>query len=53
MKSLAEAEESCKIYLLALDRIATLGLTATVSIKLTQFDFNQKIDQSAFNITPN
>jgi len=23
------------------------------TIKLTQFDFNQKIDQSAFNITPN
>jgi proline dehydrogenase len=36
VKSLEEAERSRDAYLAALDQIATLGLQATVSIKLTQ-----------------
>ncbi len=35
--SLEEAAESCETYLEALDRIASAGLEASVSIKLTQF----------------
>jgi proline dehydrogenase len=43
VKSLEEAERSRDAYLGALDQIATLGLQATVSIKLTQLglDFSE------------
>jgi proline dehydrogenase len=43
VKSLAEAESSRDAYLAALDRIAALGLKATVSVKLTQLglDFSE------------
>ena len=43
VKSLEEAERSRDAYLSALDQIATLGLQATVSIKLTQLglDFSE------------
>jgi proline dehydrogenase len=43
VKSLEEAERSRNAYLGALDQIATLGLQATVSIKLTQLglDFSE------------
>ncbi len=43
VKSLEEAEQSRDAYLAALDQIATLGLKATVSIKLTQLglDFSE------------
>ncbi len=43
VKSLEEAERSRDAYLAALDQIATLGLQATVSIKLTQLglDFSE------------
>jgi proline dehydrogenase len=43
VKSLEEAEQSRDAYLSALDQIATLGLKATVSIKLTQLglDFSE------------
>jgi len=50
VKSLAEAEESCKIYLLALDRIAALGLNASVSIKLTQFGLDFSTDECRVNV---
>jgi proline dehydrogenase len=50
VKSLAEAEESCKIYLQALDRIAALGLNATVSIKLTQFGLDFSTDECRVNV---
>jgi len=43
VSSLQEAENSCDAYLSALDRIAELGLRATVSVKLTQLglDFSE------------
>jgi proline dehydrogenase len=43
VKSLEEAERSRDAYLCALDQIATLGLQATVSVKLTQLglDFSE------------
>ena len=43
VKSLAEAERSRDAYLSALDQIASLGLDATVSVKLTQLglDFSE------------
>jgi proline dehydrogenase len=43
VNSLEEAEQSRDAYLAALDQIATLGLKATVSIKLTQLglDFSE------------
>ena len=48
--SLAEAEQSCKSYLQALDRIAELGLNATVSIKLTQFGLDFSTDECRVNV---
>jgi len=48
VKSLEEADRSRDAYLCALDRIATLGLQATVSIKLTQLglDFSKAACQA-------
>ena len=43
--SLAEAEGSRDFYLAALDRIAGLGLQATISIKLTQLGLNFSDEQ--------
>jgi len=49
VKSLEEAERSRDAYLSALDQIATLGLQATVSIKLTQLglDFSEPAGRAA------
>ena len=50
VRSLEEAEESSKTYLQALDRIAALGLNATVSIKLTQFGLDFSTDACRVNV---
>lgn len=48
--SLAEAEGSRDAYLAALDRIAALGLRATVSIKLTQLGLDFSADACRANV---
>ena len=48
--SLAEAECSRDFYLEALDRIAELGLKATISIKLTQLGLNFSEEQCRANV---
>ena len=48
--SLAEAEGSRDSYLAALDRIAELGLKASISIKLTQLGLNFSEEQCRANV---
>ncbi len=50
VKSLEEAERSRDAYLAALDQIATLGLQATVSIKLTQLGLDLSEVQCRANV---
>lgn len=50
VQSLAEAEASTDTYLKALDRIAEMGLQATVSIKLTQFGLDFSEDACCANV---
>jgi proline dehydrogenase len=50
VKSLEEAERSRDAYLAALDQIATLGLQATVSIKLTQLGLDLAEAQCRANV---
>ncbi|HLK18899.1 MAG TPA: proline dehydrogenase family protein [Bryobacteraceae bacterium] len=50
VQSLAEAEVSRATYLKALDQIAALGLSATVSIKPTQFGLDFSLEACQANI---
>ena len=48
--SLAEADQSCEIYLQILERIAAVGLQSTVSIKLTQIGLDLSEERCRANL---
>jgi proline dehydrogenase len=52
VNSLEEAEASRVIYMTALDRIADLSATSTVSIKLTQFGLDFSTEACCANVEP-